>query len=249
MSDYEFSGRNLQDAIKNGLDKLNVKQEDVDIKIVSEGGLFSKAKVIIVTEEDKKEAKKATKKEEKETKKEIKNEVKKTVKKGVKEAKKEAKKETKKTESKEKQTNTKGVEFVKGLVELLNKDVDVKINETEKQTEVVIEGENAGSLIGYRGEALKAIQYLTNTVALKESKDGKRISIDVENYKEKRKQALISLAERIGKKVERTGRWQKLEPMNSYERLIIHTALSDFDVNTYSKGEEPRRYLVVEPKK
>jgi|LGOV01.1.fsa_nt_gb spoIIIJ-associated protein len=239
MKQYEYSARNVQEAIIKGLKELDIKQEDVDIKILAEGGIFSKAKILIITEEEEivpevKKAEQKVKKAKKETKTEEKP----------------AKKTVKKKSKKQITERRESVEFVKELAKKLGLDLDVSVTKQEENTLIEMSGENAGMLIGYRGEGLSSIQYLANVVELRtvEKPDRTRIIVDVENYKEKRKQALISLAGRIAKKVIRTGRYQRLEPMNAYERLIIHTALQDEDVTTFSKGEEPRRYLVIEPK-
>jgi spoIIIJ-associated protein len=250
MKQYEFSSKNVQDAIQKGLKELNVKQEEVDIKILSEGGLFSKAKILIITEEEddiivepkKEEVKPETIQKDKKT--ELKKE------KVVEEPKKEKTTTSKKTVKKE-DTLKQSVTFMKTLAELLGAKVETQTEEQDENLIVSMNGENAGVLIGYRGEGLTGIQYLANVIEqhTEENQNKKRIILNVENYKEKREESLKRLAQRMAKKAIRTGRSQRLEPMNAYDRRIIHSALTDSDVTTYSKGDEPRRFLVIDPKK
>ena len=109
-----------------------------------------------------------------------------------------------------------------------------------------IEGENMGILIGKRGQTLDSLQYLTNRVANKMQDCYVRVKLDTENYRQRRKETLENLAKNIAHKVKRTKRAVSLEPMNPYERRIIHSALQgDRYVSTHSEGEEPYRRVVV----
>lgn len=109
-----------------------------------------------------------------------------------------------------------------------------------------IAGENMGILIGKRGQTLDSLQYLTNRVANKMQDGYVRVKLDTENYRARRKETLENLAKNIAHKVKRTKRSFSLEPMNPYERRIIHSALqSDKYVSTHSEGEEPYRKVVV----
>ena len=111
-------------------------------------------------------------------------------------------------------------------------------------------GEEMGILIGKRGQTLDALQYLTSLVVNKNQKDYVRVKLDTEEYRRRRKDTLESLAKNIAKKVERTHRAVVLEPMNPYERRIIHSALQTKEgIETYSEGDEPFRRVVVTPKK
>ena len=111
---------------------------------------------------------------------------------------------------------------------------------------VNIEGDHAGVLIGRRGETLDALQYLTSLVINKELEDYIKVTVDTENYRQKREDTLARLAKRIAGKVSRTGRRVALEPMNPYERRILHSTLqNDPSVETLSEGEEPNRRVVV----
>ena len=112
--------------------------------------------------------------------------------------------------------------------------------------EVSVEGENMGVVIGKRGETLDALQYLTSIVVNNESEDYIRVSLDTENYRQKRTIALQKLANKVADKVVRSGRNVTLEPMNSFERRVIHSTLQENpDVVTLSVGEEPQRKVVV----
>ena len=109
-----------------------------------------------------------------------------------------------------------------------------------------LDGENAGSLIGRRGDTLDALQYLTSMVANRGDKDYVRLTIDTCGYREKRKKALQELAQRISKSVLRSGRSVALEPMNPYERRIIHSTVTEIaGVSSHSSGEEPNRKVII----
>ena len=109
-----------------------------------------------------------------------------------------------------------------------------------------MEGENMGILIGKRGQTLDSLQYLTNRVANKMQDGYVRVKLDTENYRQRRKETLENLAKNIAQKVKRTRKPVSLEPMNPYERRIIHSALqADRYVSTHSEGEEPYRRVVV----
>ncbi len=109
-----------------------------------------------------------------------------------------------------------------------------------------LKGENAGSLIGRRGDTLDALQYLTSMIANRGDKDYVRLTIDTCGYREKRRKALQELAQRISKSVLKTGRSIVLEPMNPYERRIIHSAITEIEgVSSHSTGEEPNRKVII----
>lgn len=257
MLQAEGTGRTIEKAIENALLELKAPREDVDIKILSEGGLFKKAKVLVSISEDvrakyeKKSEKKAEKKAEIEKKveepKEIKKEKKQEEKienKEVKEEKKEEKK-TQKTEKKEKKTID-PVKFLEGLFKAMGKDVQISILEDEIYTTYTVDGEGLGDAIGHRGETLQAITTIFKTVI---PNGEKKVLLDIAGYREKRAETLASTARRIANKVAKSGRYFKLEPMNPAERRIIHTALQNDDrVTTLSKGTEPKRYVIIFPK-
>ena len=139
------------------------------------------------------------------------------------------------------------VAFVSGLLEHMDSAAQVKVYEMEKgRYKVILEGEKLGQLIGRRGETLDAIQQLTNYAVNTGSDKRIRIQMDAENYRAKREQSLESLANKVAAKVAKYLRSVTLEPMNAYERHVIHAALQDVKgVTTYSIGTEPNRRVVV----
>ena len=138
--------------------------------------------------------------------------------------------------------------FLKGLLEHMDSAAEIKVYETEKgRYKVILEGEKLGSLIGRRGETLDAIQQLTN-YSINRGGESKRarVQIDAENYREKREESLERLAQKVAGKVVKYRRNVTLEPMNAYERHVIHTALQDTQyISTFSIGTEPNRRVVV----
>lgn len=137
--------------------------------------------------------------------------------------------------------------FLTGLLEHMDCRAQVKVYEEEKNRyKVILEGQRLGALIGRRGETLDAIQQLTN-YAVNSGRDKRvRIHVDAENYRAKREQSLESLANKVAGKVLKYRRSVTLEPMNAYERHVIHTALQETpDITTYSIGTEPNRRTVV----
>lgn len=142
--------------------------------------------------------------------------------------------------------------FLRKVFEDMNLVIEIKIKEIGNDLFVNLFGKNIGLLIGYRGETLDSLQYLVNLVANKNHADGKykRVILDTENYRAKREETLKRLALKISKRVKEEKSPFKLEPMNPYERRVIHSALqNDKYVRTYSEGEEPHRRVVVELKK
>lgn len=129
-------------------------------------------------------------------------------------------------------------------------DLTIHTSTHGKNTTFKLESEKAALLIGKRGQTLNAIQHLAQLVYNKCSQSFMNVKLDVENYRERRQEALEVLAERMASKAIRTGSKVVLEPMPSYERKVIHNALSQrLDIETYSEGTEPNRYLVIEPLK
>ena len=137
--------------------------------------------------------------------------------------------------------------FLTGLLEHMDSAAEVKVYLPEKgRYKVVLEGQGLGALIGRRGETLDAIQQLTSYAVNRGGGPRVRIHLDAENYRAKREQSLQHLARKVAGKVVRFRRSVTLEPMNAYERHVIHTALQDFEgVTTYSTGMDPNRRVVV----
>ena len=269
MYSCEGIGKTIEKAIENALLELKAPREDVDIKIISEGGLFKKAKVVVSISEDAiekyqkrdekrrnekiKEKKESEKNEKSEDKDEDIEELDKQEKKEKKEEEKKVKKETKQKEKKEKKEEQKekknkeidALEFLKGFFEKAGKTVEIQVSEDEKYITYTVIGEELGELIGHRGESFYAISRLVNAVCHSD----KKILLDIGGFREKRAESLTELAYRIANKVAKSGRYYRLDPMNPSDRRIIHTALQNDDrVTTLSKGVEPKRYVIVFPK-
>ncbi len=140
------------------------------------------------------------------------------------------------------------IDFLNGLLECMN--VNAKCNLKDEGEKVIIDviTDNSSAVIGYRGEVLDALQCLAGAVANTGREDYRRVVVDCESYREKREETLKSLAEKLAAKAVRTGRKVTLEPMNPYERRILHSTLSSStEVKTLSEGKEPNRYVAIIP--
>ena len=284
MKSCEATGKTIEQAVQNALLELKAAREDVDIKILNEGGFLKKAKVLVSISEDaiekyeKREKLKKTIKDEeadedfaenfvkskiatteevKETKAEKK--VEKAETKETKKAEKSEQKEEKKTEkvvekkesSEEKSENTErkytAEEFINGVLDALGTEGQIERVEEERVVRYNLLGENLNDLIGHHGDCMMSLSHIMSLVC--KSEDKKKVVLDVENYRQKRVESLTALAKRTADKVAKSGRYFKFEPMEASERRILHLALQEDDrVTTLSKGEEPRRYLIVFPK-
>jgi len=286
MKSYEFTAKNIEKAIEKGLSELKLKREDVDIKIISEGGFFSKAKIEIIVNENNEIVDQKIKPEEN-----LENEnsteqekcccgddcccdddcnCNETCDCGCQENHEcscgeechchehecdcdcECE-EVLVTEKPEREylTSEQVYDIIQSIFNKifssLNIDGKVMILENDDAYEVKVMGdEKVSSLIGFRGEGLNAYQFLINNFLELRNKS-KKIYLDVENYRNKREESLKALAVRIAKKVLKTKRKHKFEPMTAYERHVIHEELSNFKgVTTHSEGNEPHRCLVVD---
>ena len=146
----------------------------------------------------------------------------------------------------------KAKEFLKEVFDAMNMVVviDVKYDEENRNIDIELSGDEMGVLIGKRGQTLDSLQYLVSLVVNKDEDEYIRVKVDTEDYRKRRKETLENLAKNIAYKVKRTKRPVSLEPMNPYERRIIHSALqNDKYVTTHSEGEEPFRRVVVTLKK
>ena len=140
----------------------------------------------------------------------------------------------------------KAYEFISNLTKLMGVDVDIRMLEEENQIFIDINGDTLGLLIGRRGDTLDAIQYLTSLNVNKDKNDYTRVTIDVEHYRAKREETLRKLALRMANRARKSGRRVVLEPMNPYERRVLHSALQDNPyVQTHSEGEEPYRRVII----
>ena len=269
MEDYiTVSAKTLDDAITEALVQLGVTSDRLDYIVVEKGsegflGIGRKQAVIKArrkreekpveetVEESKvetpvKEEVKPEKKTEKKPAKEHSH-----TKKNVREEKPEVKSEPKKEvelAKVEPQTIETCEKFIYDVMNAMGME-DVKVTsavDEEGALSIKMEGSNMGILIGKRGQTLDSLQYLTNRVANKMQDGYVRVKLDTEDYRRRRKETLENLAKNIASKVKRTRKTVSLEPMNPYERRIIHSALqSDPAVSTHSEGEEPYRRVVV----
>lgn len=140
--------------------------------------------------------------------------------------------------------------FLTNLFEIAGEDIEINIEKTSDSLNIDLRGSDMGVIIGKRGETLDAIQHLTSLAVNRGDSSFVKVSVDTENYREKRIKTLENLAHKIASKVMRTGRNTTLEPMNSFERRIIHSALqNDEYVTTYSVGQGASRKVVVALKK
>ncbi|AEG62099.1 RNA-binding cell elongation regulator Jag/EloR [Desulforamulus ruminis] len=140
--------------------------------------------------------------------------------------------------------------FLSDVFKSMDLPVEVSITEREQMIHVNMEGPDLGVLIGRRGETLDSLQYLVNLIVNKDQEVRHKVILDVEGYRQRREETLQKLASRLADKAKQRGRSVVLEPMNSQERRIIHTALQGRDdIYTFSEGEEPFRKIIISPKK
>lgn len=140
------------------------------------------------------------------------------------------------------------LDFTNELLLKMNLNTKAELVKNGREAVINLKGEDNGIAIGYRGEALDAIQYLVSLYANKSGGEFRKVVVDAENYREKRVATLESLAIRLADKAVKTGRAVEVEPMNPYERKVFHTVLAENqNVQTESEGEEPNRYVVIKP--
>ena len=251
MEYQAFSAKNVDDAITEACETLMVTSDRLDYEVISNGssgflGIASKPAVIKarIKEENAEPVQ-----EEVPAPKEVKSEVKKETKEVVKEDKKE---EVKKSDVNGDELIAKANAFLKEVFDAMKMEVkvDTKFNASENILDVELSGAEMGVLIGKRGQTLDSLQYLISLVVNRDVQDYIHVKVDTENYRERRKATLENLAKNISYKVRKSRQSVALEPMNPYERRIIHSALqNDRYVTTHSEGEEPFRRVVVTLKK
>ena len=276
MRSEVFKAKTTEEAISLGLEKLGVSFEDVKIEVVEEGSkgflgiLGVKPAVVRLTVREDLEDTDVLKavgltQTAKETVKEKAEKAKAKAKKEVAESKpaeapKRAKTEAPKAEPKAEEAPTKeeapaitgeaegrAVEFLSNVTKLMGVEVSITPRRDEEgNLRVDMHGDTLGILIGRRGETLDALQYLTSLFVNRGQENYVRVTLDTENYRAKREEALTRLANRMANRAVKTGRKVVMEPMNPYERRILHSALQGNDaVTTHSEGDEPNRHVVI----
>jgi len=265
----EYIGRTVDEAIQEGLTELQLSREDVDVLVLDEGsrgvlGLFGAkmARVMIVvpdsmesfTLENWEEEQKEEEKEEAAP-----TVVFKTLDQALAEQEEAAKAARDDfiplSEEELSESAARVTAFLTTVAGYMGvEDPGVAIARGERGLRVRMEGDRIGVMIGHRGETLDALQLLSGLVANQNRGDGdegyQRISLDIGSYRRKREQTLVNLAHRLAQKAVRSRRSVSLEPMNSYERRIIHSTLASVrGVDTHSEGEDPYRHVVIQPKK
>ena len=271
MNEVTVSAKTVDDAITEALIQLGATSDMVEYEVIEKGstgffGIGSKQAVIKawrkkveepVVEEVKKEIKKEVPKKEHVKKEHVKKEHAKKEEPVKKHHAEKVKVEEQKEEvpAKEPQVLGKVEDSTIKACEIFLQDVlkamgmEVKITssiDSEGALNINMEGDNMGILIGKRGQTLDSLQYLTNRIANKNQEEYVRVKLDTENYRQRREETLVNLAKNIAYKVKRTKKPVSLEPMNPYERRVIHSALQgDKYVSTHSEGEEPYRRVVV----
>ena len=264
MEFKEFTAKNVDDAITEACEQLMVTSDRLEYEVVSNGstgflGINAKPAVIKARiKEETAQAVEANNETVKEVAKEVKKEVKKTedvaetVKETVKESSEKAPKAEKISNINADECIKKANDFLKDVFDAMKMEVSVnsKFNADDKVLDVELSGAEMGVLIGKRGQTLDSLQYLISLVVNRDCDDYIHVKVDTENYRERRKATLENLAKNISYKVRKTRQSVALEPMNPYERRIIHSALqNDRYVTTHSEGDEPFRRVVVTLKK
>lgn len=270
MEFREFSAKTVDEAITKASLEFETFSENLEIEVISEGksgflGFGAKPAIIKVrkkeaseqletpVEEERKEeaaAQEIPKTAKKETVKEPKKEVKREVKKET-EQPKEERKVVERSPEEVAEMKAEAEKFLGGVFKAMELEVEIKMDYKAEEGNLDIEfvGHDMGILIGKRGQTLDSLQYLTSLVVNKGRQGYVRVKLDTEDYRNRRKETLENLARSIAYKVRKTRKTVSLEPMNPYERRIIHSALQgNRYVETYSEGNEPYRHVVVKLK-
>lgn len=262
MDVSEKWGTDVDTAVNLALDELKLTIDEVDVTVLEEPsrGFFGiGSKLALVRVEKKKPVEKAK----------VVEEVKETVKVKPEPVKAQKKEKTERPEKKpepkksvapvaaavKEKVDLPAVEdhtalaFLKEVTEQMGLDIDISAKANDDNVFVNIQGKDSGTIIGKRGQTLDAIQYLTSLVVNKDQENYIRVVVDAENYRSKREKTLEKLANRLADKVVKTKRSVRLEPMNPYERKVIHATLQNNPrVTTRSEGQDPYRRVIIELK-
>lgn len=241
MKELEIVAKNVETAIQQGLLQLGLEREDVTIRIKDAGGMFKKAKVVLEYE-DKTEP--VVEKTVEEVKPVVEEKAAETE--APKKAEKQEKAKKEKTYSTERNQLLEDflTEYIEGLCKRVGTTYEVEYSYTPNGLFVNLLGSDMGKLIGYRGEGMSSLQHILNSLVSKQEFDT-HIILDIEGYKARREQALINLAKKTANKALISHKNIAIEPMNSYERRIIHSAVAEMDgITTESTGEGKNRHVV-----
>lgn len=282
MKKYEFTGKKLDATIEEALKTLNKNQEDVDIKIISEGGLFKKCKIEVIVEDEEQETIAEQPKTQEENIVEntpeavetepVKTENETTVTLIETDEKPEVKEETieeqnttsltleeklkkqeelnaERAKKYENKTNaTYALTFVENLIKNMGiEGAEISQEDTLESSIIHINCEKNAQIIGYKGDSLKNIQYLTNLIEQRKNHDSKRVVVHVGDYNVRHEEKIRELARKKAEKVLKFRKRIKLDPMNAFDRHLVHEELSKMEnITTHSEGIEPNRRLVIE---
>ena len=231
MMFVEKSAKTIEDAVKSALEELKAGMEDVDVEVLEQPskGIFGiigskQAKVKVTLKEKKAPVKELEKSFEK------------------------------KLENKEIRVidytfeKEKAKKFLREVLESMDIKAEIRLKDTKEGLYINLAGPKMGVIIGRRGQTLDSLQYLVSLVVNKDKERDSfvKVILDTEDYRKKREETLQRLAKRLAERVQKTGKRVELEPMNPYERRIIHSTLQEFDdVKTFSEGEEPYRKVII----
>jgi len=264
MDFIESKGRTVDEAVFNGLLKMDLSIDEVDIEILDEGGgLFKSARVrltrkpadaVVPFEPEKPREEERPRRDEKRAgeRRESDRCEKRSSGRHERERRSSGRREEKRREVGipedfvAQEPSNDAEKFLLGLFERMNMAVTIKSEMQDGILKLNLSGRGMGVLIGRRGETLDALQYLTSLVVNNGKSEYTKIMLDTENYRKKREDTLRRLAKRLAEKVQNSGKRVVLEPMNPYERRILHSTLQNYEnVYTYSEGEDPFRSVVV----
>ncbi len=233
MQYVEFTGKTVDDAITEACRNFTITSDRLEYEVIEKGtagifGFAAKPAIIKARVFDPNAPKEETVKEKEET----------------------TEKSSEKAESHTPAVAADPKEFLSKVFDAMNMKVDISVETVDNEMNIDLAGEDMGVLIGKRGQTLDSLQYLTSIVVNKGQKEYIRVKVDTENYRSRRKETLENLAKNLAYKAKRTKNPVSLEPMNPYERRIIHSALqNDKYVTTHSEGEDPFRKVIITPVK
>ena len=233
MEYVEFTGKTVDDAITEACQKFTITSDRLEYEVIEKGtagifGFAAKPAVIKARVFDPNAPKEEAPKAEEKT----------------------TAQSSEKTESVANVPAADPKEFLGKVFEAMNMKVNIAVETVDNEMNIDLSGDDMGVLIGKRGQTLDSLQYLTSIVVNKGRKDYIRVKVDTENYRSRRKETLENLAKNLAYKAKRTKNPVSLEPMNPYERRIIHSALqNDKYVTTHSEGEDPFRKVIITPVK